>query len=140
MDPNKLYNLAEYPYPVMAIYATQDERLVYHLAKLIDETYEQYKDVSKFMPGLHHEHAVRPPRILPFHPGAIKYFKEKGYWTPECETAQEELLKQEAIIVKAWEKFTLVADKKNIKGKAFAEQWEKRRAEVLGVTYISYQY
>lgn len=140
MDPNKRYNVAEYPYPVMAVYERQDERFVYHFAKLIDETYDRYKGVSKFMPGMHHKHAVRPPVILPFHRGSIKYFKEKGYWTRECQAAQEKLLKQEALLLKAWEEFTVVADKKNIKGKAFAEQWEKKRAEVLGIRYISYQY
>lgn len=29
---------------------------------------------------------------LPFHPGAIKYFKEKGVWTPEHEARQQKLL------------------------------------------------
>ncbi|OGP62572.1 MAG: hypothetical protein A2170_09075 [Deltaproteobacteria bacterium RBG_13_53_10] len=33
----------------------------------------------------------KPP--APFHPGAIKYFKEKGVWTPVLDQAQQELLK-----------------------------------------------
>lgn len=30
--------------------------------------------------------------IVPFHPGAVRYFKEVGAWTPELEAKQQELL------------------------------------------------
>jgi len=36
------------------------------------------------------EHALTDPGI-PFHPGAIRYFKEKKVWTPELEKLQAEL-------------------------------------------------
>jgi TRAP-type uncharacterized transport system substrate-binding protein len=32
---------------------------------------------------------------LPFNPGAIRYFKEKGLWTPALQKTQEALLKQQ---------------------------------------------
>jgi TRAP transporter TAXI family solute receptor len=32
--------------------------------------------------------------IVPFHEGAIRYFKEKGMWTPELEARQQQLLKK----------------------------------------------
>ena len=32
---------------------------------------------------------------MPFHPGAIKYYRERGLWTPDMEKKQEELLARE---------------------------------------------
>ena len=29
---------------------------------------------------------------LPFHPGAVKYYKDKGVWTKEMEARQQEVL------------------------------------------------
>ena len=46
---------------------------------------KQYTDLSK---------ATKKP-VIPFHAGAIKYYKEKGIWTPALEQKQQALLKQE---------------------------------------------
>jgi len=32
--------------------------------------------------------------LIPFHPGAIRYFKEKSVWTPALEQIQNSLLMQ----------------------------------------------
>lgn len=38
------------------------------------------------------ERMATPEITLPYHPGAVRFFREKGLWTPEVERAQQQLL------------------------------------------------
>jgi hypothetical protein len=46
------------------------------------------------------EHAVTPYLPIPYHPGSVKYFKEKGVWTDELEARQAMLLDKAAELAK----------------------------------------
>ncbi|NLV65460.1 MAG: TRAP transporter substrate-binding protein, partial [Synergistaceae bacterium] len=56
--------------------ADMDEELAYNLLKTFIEKRDEFMDVTpqaaNFIPDL------ASKGIIPFHPGAIKYFKEKG--------------------------------------------------------------
>jgi len=69
------------------------EDLVYQLTKA---TFEHLADLVPIQPAfkqLNVKTAVNNP-MMPFHPGAIKYYKEAGVWTSEMEATQSRLLKE----------------------------------------------
>ena len=41
--------------------------------------------------------------VVPFHEGAVRYFKQIGVWTDEYESHNQELLRRQAVLAEAWE-------------------------------------
>lgn len=78
---------------------TSDD-LVYAVAKAIFENTEEFINahpVAKYW-SLKHK-PVQP--AVPYHDGAIRYFKEKGLWTEQMQDHQEKMLaKQKALLAK----------------------------------------
>jgi TRAP transporter TAXI family solute receptor len=66
---------------------------VYAVTKAI---FEHVPELLKFHPEakLYVDDPLGTKAVLPYHPGVIKYFKEKGTWTKELEDAQAKLLKE----------------------------------------------
>ena len=64
--------------------------------------------------------------IFPYHPGSIKYFKEKGLWKAEHDAHNESLIKRQGVLEAAWKKMDQsMADDK------FEAEWKKARAAAL---------
>lgn len=66
---------------------------------LVYETMKAFFGHLEELYAFHHEakpYLAAPLKtaVLPYHPGAVKYYKEKGLWTPEQEKAQQRLLKE----------------------------------------------
>jgi TRAP transporter TAXI family solute receptor len=80
--PNSLWTSVDVP-----------ENVVYEVTKALYDHYDEYKAVHKNLQLWSLKNATK--RIAaPLHPGAIKYYKEKGVWTPELEATQQKLLKR----------------------------------------------
>lgn len=96
--------LAYYPY-TLTTYDTIDEEIVYHIAKAMVEGRDLYKGVTKPSSEewtLEITLDLNKPVFIPFHPGLIKYAKEKGKWTAELEAWQAKALEEEQKKIGAW--------------------------------------
>ncbi len=69
------------------------EDLVYEFMKSTWDNMDSLVAMSPIFKEWSLQNAVKDP-VAPFHPGAIKYYKEKGVWTAELEEKQQELKKE----------------------------------------------
>lgn len=80
-----LYLVAAEAFPAQAAYA------------VVKATWEHHADLIPVHPmfrGWPPQDMVAPDATVPYHEGAIRYFKERGAWTPEMEKMQQELFHQ----------------------------------------------
>jgi len=118
---------AAYPYPVLTCNADEDTNLVYNLVKALDIYYDDYKDGSPGIGGWALSKQVFDWAV-PFHNGAIKYFKEKGVWTDAYQKHNDALVKRQAILAAAWK---ATKAKKISDAAKFTEAWMKERKAAL---------
>jgi TRAP transporter TAXI family solute receptor len=64
----------------------------YQVAKALWENYKELGTIHKLLKDWIPEKFVTTEALIPYHPGAIRFYKEKGVWTSEMEKLQEELL------------------------------------------------
>lgn len=69
------------------------EEFVYSVVKAFVENIDKFKEIHAQFRRIDVESLVGPGVTVPYHDGAIKYFKEVGLWTPEIQARQDELLK-----------------------------------------------
>ena len=115
------------PYPLLIAYEAQDADAVYEMTKTMFDLYPTYKDGS---PGAEGWALDRQKFVwsAPYHEGAVRYYKEKGVWTPEAQKNNEDMVARQELLQAAW-KEQLAADTKD--EEAFEKAWMKRRADAL---------
>ena len=127
LDKDNKAESASYPYPILMTYAKQDAQTVYAMTKAMVETYPDYKDSAPGNVGW----AVERQNfawVIPFHDGAIRYWKEKGVWKPEHQAHNDKLIARQKVMADAWK---TVNAGKHADDKAFEQAWMKTRADAL---------
>jgi len=118
--------------PVTVSYAgAVPDDLAYFYVKAIDDLYPDYKDSFKVLKYWKVKECLVPQGWAPYHPGVVKYLKEKGIWNADFQKFQDGMLKRRQILQDTWDKTLAEGVQKGLKSKEIQENWLKNREEAL---------
>jgi TRAP transporter TAXI family solute receptor len=120
------YDGANYPYPMFVSTHDTPDDLAYGLTNAVMEHYADFKDAGPSMDGYQLK-SQKLDFVFPYHPAAIRYYKEKGVWTQEHDAHNAALLKRQDVLAAAWKEMA----GKSVPDDKFAEEWMKVRAAAL---------
>ena len=105
----------------------RDDGLVYAMVKAI---YDDFDNISKATPTTYGLAADRQilNYVVPFHDGAIRYFKEAGLWNDELQAHNDALVKRQDVLAAAWNETT---DRGISDDAEFAAAWKEARIKAL---------
>ena len=131
MVKGKPVNIAEFRYPMMVTYADRSEAEVYEITKAMDEAFDGYKNVNATMPNWAITKAGKTPADVAWHPGSVKYLKEKGVWTAKDEAWNVARIARQDKVQAEWDNATdafnewRAAEKKKKNKIKVSEAWPK---------------
>jgi TRAP transporter TAXI family solute receptor len=118
---------ATYPYPLLIALDHTDEALVRNLARVIHKHYDEFKDADPGAVGWAMDRQLFE-WVVPYHAGAVSYFREIGVWNDEHEAHNQRLLQRQRVLAEAWRGVQargISADA------AFTDAWLVARVEAL---------
>jgi TRAP transporter TAXI family solute receptor len=120
--------LVGYRYPMIVTYAKTSADEVYNLVKAIDQSFDLFKNTTGSTVNWEVKKSILPPADAPWHEGAIKYAKEKGYWTKEAQDWHDKRLARLESVRAGWDKaqeeFGKVVEEKGAKKEKFEAEKE----------------
>ena len=119
--------MASYPDMMLNTTSERDDGLVYAMVKAI---YDDFDNISVAAPT---NYGLAPDRqvfeyVVPFHDGAIRYFKEAGLWTDAHQAHNDKLVERQKVLAAAWQE-TVARDLSD--ETEFAEAWKAARIKAL---------
>lgn len=127
IDKTKPPELSNYPYPVLITKAERDADEVYELVKAMVIHHADYENEAAGAGGW--KIGAQPMTwAIPYHDGAIRYWREAGLWTPEAQAHNDRLITRQGAIKMAWD---AMADKDDLDRETLRTRWYKARAAAL---------
>ncbi len=128
LSPTSPKEMATFPYPLFTVMGSSTTDQVYAMTQAMIATYDLYKDGAPGASGL----AISKQTTqwsIPFHPGAVKAFKEAGVWKGEDEAHNQGLLKRQGVLKTAWA--TFLKGETPAQAEAFRPAWLAARKSAL---------
>jgi uncharacterized protein len=120
---------ATYPYPLLIGLDRTDEAMVHALARVIHRHYDEYKNADPGAIGWAIDRQVFD-WVVPWHAGAVRYFREVGVWTDAHEAHNERLIERQRVLGAAWSELKSRAGS-FASDAAFVDAWLPARAAAL---------
>lgn len=115
---------AHYPYAILVTLAATDTDLVFNMTKALVALFPRYEGKSFAIQGWH----IDEQDLLwfvPYHDGAVAYFREHGVWTPAAQAHNDRLIARQAALAAAWQALQAEAPAD------WDAAWRERRAAAL---------
>lgn len=92
---------ATYAYPVLVSMSDADTDLVYNMTKAMVELFPDYDGKAPGIGGWNID-KQNFTWVVPYHEGAIAYFKEVGVWSDEAQAHNDLLIERQDVLLAAW--------------------------------------
>ncbi len=114
-----------YFYPVLISNNDLDADTVYNLVKAMDKSHGDFAGTAPGVDGWHRDRQ-NFQWVVPWHPGAVKYWKEAGKWSDAAQAHNDKLMKRQGVLAAAWQTYKAKPDSGD-----FQAGWMKARAAAL---------
>ncbi|WP_193182366.1 TAXI family TRAP transporter solute-binding subunit [Nisaea sediminum] len=94
-------DMAAFPYPILIALDTTDEDLAYNMTKAMFDLLPVYSGKAPGIEGWAIEFQ-QLEWVIPYHAGAIRYYKEAGVWTEEAKKHNDRLIARQNALAAAW--------------------------------------
>ena len=118
---------ATYAYPALVTNASQSADVAYNLTKGIMARYDDFKGAAPGASGWSAKNQ-NMTWALPYHEGAVRYWKEAGVWSDAAQKHQDTLIKRQGVLAAAWKG---PAGKEGMSKEDLAAKWMAARAAAL---------
>ncbi len=124
-------------YPLLVAMDDADTDMVYGMTKVIALHYDEYKNSAPGANGWRINGQQLENAFIPYHEGAIAYFREIGIWTPEAEAKQQDNLNRQRVLMEAWQDYNVSAPEDRSEFEAGWLAFREQRLAELGMVTLA---